>query len=216
MASNVSAHIDRKTDEVAAKAGKALGKAAVWVDTELTPAIGKAAREVGEEVKGRGSVLARQAGAAIIKHAVDEDTLRSEREKDLATFNREFAYTLKAKPILPIFLTSAAACIHNFDSTGTPVQGVAVFPRQEILKNLKNDFLPLRIFLSRSGLMARTYAEKPSTSRSDTPAYVMTEERPAKVRDLIDLNISLRELLDTLQALRNDSRVKNFKETRRR
>lgn len=211
----VKAQAGKGVDELANKADAAIAGAEKWVDTELKPAVNRAAMDVGDVVRGKGSVLARQVGAEIRECTSDRISLLQEAERTLAAFNREFKYQLKAKPILPRFLTSPSACLHEFDSTGTPVQGISVFPRPDIMQLVKGDFLPTRMFISGNGLMVRTYEEIPSAMVHKGKKYNLLVERPAVASDLVDLNVRLDELVSSLHALKGDPRVERFKSNAR-
>ncbi len=192
---------------------KADGKRAVEkLDKEVLPKACKKLGEAGTNVLAHVELTARVAGASIIDAATRDDPKakdeRSARELRMAkSLVREKVYDRKGKPgPFKTYLASEEAVIENFDNTGEEAKGIAVYPRGKRLTILKDEFVPVRIFISADGgLTSREYVQNKKALEDPKQAqYTLKgKERATTAEDLFALQITAHEIGTILDARYN-------------
>ena len=169
--------------------------------------LGKAA----DVVQAHGELTARRFGAEVREVFQDERAgekaagAQYDMSKDV--FHRKVSRSSSMRE----FIASDHAKIEGFDNSKSEVKGIPVFPSAKQLTHLKDEFVPVRLYLTGSGIQARTYEQNPPEEHvSGKPQYKYKGERPATPDDLFQLQVTAEQVAGAIDAAKSSPGYKAF------
>lgn len=182
-------------DQAKTEGRKASGEIQRKLKEEIIPKVERKVAQVASKVEANVTTTARKIKADLNEVGLNPEQIAEARQSEFALARREIAHRLRTLPTNTAFLKSEAATILDFDKSGKPVKGVPIFPNSDHIQPLKDDFFPVRIFLSADGLKTRVYRTSRDEHEAKVGEYFVQAERFTRADDLSQTGLDARAVI---------------------
>ena len=185
-----------------------------WLKEEGLPTARAKLSHASDVVAAHGELTVRRFGAAAREAVSSSEELEGSKERqfDLAklVFNRKVSLAASMREFLKS--DQALLSMEDFDNSGQALRGLPVFPSQKNLSHLRDEFIPVRIYLTAAGIQARVYEQSsPEEHLAGKPQYAFKSERAANADDLFQLQLNAEQLALVIDAASESKAFQAFK-----
>jgi hypothetical protein len=175
-----------------ARALKAEGERGIkWLDQTGVPAAKEKLGHAAQVVATHADLTGRRIAAEALELAKKPEILEKDKARNFELVTLLFNRKVSLFAPVRTFLQSEHAKLEGLDNSGEILRGVTLYPQQKALPHLKNEFVPVRIYITAGGLVARTYQQaSPEEVCEGKPQYTFVGERKASADDLFQLRIT--------------------------
>ena len=178
-------------------------RGAEWVAKQGIPGAKEGLRKAAGVVAAHAGITVRRFGAELREMATSPEVL--ERSKQTTFDLTKLLVNSRVSMVVSMrnFLGSDAALIAGFDTTQQPPKGIPVYPQRESIQHVTKEYLPVRVFISQTGLRSREYAQTPPEEACITKQqYAFVAERPTTAEDLFELQITPEQVEAAIEVAR--------------
>jgi hypothetical protein len=183
-----------------------------WLKETGVPAAKEKLGHTAQVVATHADLTGRRIAAEALELAKQPEILEKDKAHSFELVN--LVFNRKVSLVAPIrtFLQSEYARLDGFDNSGASLRGVPLYPQQKALPHLKDEFVPVRIYITADGLVARTYQQaSPEDVCEGKPQYTFVGERKASADDLFQLRVTPDQLEGALGEVRASNTYRAFR-----
>lgn len=206
---------DLKQDASAAAAAlKEDGKRGVeWLKGTGVPKAKEKIGQAAEVVATHADLTGRRIAAEVREVVSDPEILEKDKAHNFELTNMVFNRRVSLVAPLRNFLDSEHAQLKGFDNSGAVLRGIPLYPQQNALAHLEDEFVPVRIYVTTGGLVARTYKQNtPEEVCAGQPQYSFVNERKANADDLFQVRVTPDQLEGALGEIRKSAAYGAFRQ----
>ncbi len=184
---------------------------------EVLPSLKTKAGNAAGVVAAHVDLTARRCSAEAREAFSNPDILDKEKATNFDLVSIVVKDKVRMNAAMRKFLASDSAKVEGFDNTGEVISGVPLFPAPARLAHIKDQYVPVRVFVSLDGLKTRVYDQTPPEDVIEGKAqYSFKEERATTAEDLFQLAIKPEAVTTALEVVRSSEAFKEVNAPKRK